>query len=278
LAQSSKSSVEGRNLAGGSRDVEDSISLCAVPGSILNRVAMDDAVQQNIPMETTVTQYATLVRRIAYSLKNRLPDCVQLDDLIQAGMIGLLEAADQYDAEQGAKFETYAGIRIRGAMLDELRRLDWTPRSVHKKARLVAEAIWVIENRTGRDARDAEVAEVLGMELAEYQRILQDSMGCRTFSLEELADSVDHFLVECGEVEAGPVEGLTRVGFKSALMDAIAGFPERERWVISLYYEDDRNLREIGEIIGISESRVCQINRQAMMRLRARMRDWLDTD
>lgn len=230
------------------------------------------------PVETLVRQYAELVKRIAYNLKNRLPDSVQVDDLIQAGMIGLLEAADQYDAEQGARFETYAGIRIRGAMLDELRRSDWTPRSVHKKARLVAEAIWVIENRTGRDARDAEVAEMLGMELAEYQSILQDSMGCRTFSLEQLVDSVDHFLEECGEVESGPVERLTRLGFKSALMDAIASLPERERWVISLYYEDERNLREIGEIIGISESRVCQINRQAMMRLRARMGDWLDHD
>jgi RNA polymerase sigma factor for flagellar operon FliA len=118
---------------------------------------------------------------------NRLPPSVQADDLIQAGMIGLLEASRNYDPTQGASFETYAGIRIRGAMLDEIRRSDWTPRSVHRKARLVAEAMREIENREGRDARDAEVAEALDMELEEYHQILQDASGCRIFSLDELA-------------------------------------------------------------------------------------------
>ena len=132
-----------------------------------------------------VTKHAALVKRIAYHLMSRLPPSVQADDLIQAGMIGLLEASRNYDATQGASFETYAGIRIRGAMLDEIRRTDWTPRSVHRKARQVAEAVRSIENEEGRDARDVEVAEKLGLTLHEYHRILQDATGCRVFSIDD---------------------------------------------------------------------------------------------
>lgn len=225
-----------------------------------------------------VQEHASLVKRIAYHLRTRLPDSVQLDDLIQAGMLGLLEAVRSYDSSQGASFATYAGIRIRGAMLDEVRRSDWTPRSVHKKARQVAEIIRDIENRTGRDARASEVAAALGVSLEEYHQILQDSISSRIFSIEELSQSGGGVLEECGNVEEPPIEGLTRVGFRSALADAIAGLPERERMVISLYYDEELNLREIGEVLGVSESRICQINSQAMLRLRARMTDWLDGD
>ena len=118
------------------------------------------AKQQNF--DDLVTRHAPLVKRIAYHLMNRLPPSVQAGDLIQAGMIGLIEASRNYDPSQGASFETYAGIRIRGAMLDEIRRSDWTPRSVHRKARMVAEAMREIENAEGRDARDVEVAEAMG--------------------------------------------------------------------------------------------------------------------
>ncbi len=234
------------------------------------------AAVQKLDYEGVVEQYTPLVRRIAHHLKGRLPASVQLDDLIQSGMIGLLEAARHYDASQGASFETYAGIRIRGAMLDEVRRYDWTPRSVHRKAREVSEAMYRIERRTGRDARDTEVAAELGVSLAEYHRILQDAAGCRLFSIEELSENGDGFLEEHGGGESDtPGDQLTRERFKEALADAIAGLPERERLVISLYYEEEMNLKEIGQVLGVSESRVCQINSQAMLRLRARMRDWL---
>lgn len=239
----------------------------------MNRVAAYAAVK-TIDFDQVVEQHAPLVHRIAHHLKGRLPANVLLDDLIQAGMVGLLEAARQYDASQGASFETYAAIRIRGAMLDEVRRYDWTPRSVHRKAREISEAMYRIEHCTGRDARDTEVAAELGMSLQDYHRALQDVVGCRLFSVEELAEQGDAWLEECGKT-GGSVELLTQEQFKEALANAIASLPERERLVISLYYEEEMNLREIGEVLGVGESRVCQIHSQAMLRLRARMRDWL---
>ncbi len=236
------------------------------------------STQEHEDYETLVAQHAPLVKKIACHLLNRLPVTIQLDDLIQAGMIGLLQAYRHYDLSQGASFETYAGIRIRGSMLDEVRRSDWTPRSVHKKARMVAEAMRAIETRTGRDARDVEVAEELSIEICEYHRILQDSLGCRIFSIEELNQSEENFLEESTSESEAPFDSLTQTGFKRALVDSIAGLPERERLVISLYYDDELNLREIGEVLCVSESRVCQIHSQAMLRLRARMVDWLDDE
>lgn len=226
-----------------------------------------------------VMEHAPLVKRIAYHLMSRLPPSVQADDLIQAGMIGLLEAARNYDATQGASFETYAGIRIRGSMLDEIRRTDWTPRSVHRKARQVAEAVRVIENQKGRDARDCEVAEALEISLKEYHRILQDASGSRVFSFEDPCsindESAKHgFLTRTNE----PLENLQKSDFQASLAEAIAGLPERERLVMTLYYDEELNLREIGEVLGVSESRVCQIHGQALIRLRSRMGEWTKED
>jgi RNA polymerase sigma factor for flagellar operon FliA len=222
-----------------------------------------------------VIQYAPLVKRIAYHLMGRLPETVQIDDLIQSGMLGLLEAIKNYDVSQGASFETYAGIRIRGAMLDELRRADWAPRSVHKKARMVAEAIREIENQVGREARDAEVAERLQMSVTEYQQILQDTVSCKTFSVEELLQGEDSVI---DDIHTGyqPEEQLIQQNFRQALAKAIAELPERERLVVSLYYDEELNLREIGLVLDVSESRVSQICSQAMLRLRARLADWLE--
>ena len=221
-----------------------------------------------------VVKHAPLVKRIAYHLMCRLPPSVQADDLIQAGMIGLLEAARNYDSTQGASFETYAGIRIRGAMLDEIRKNDWAPRSVHRKARKVAEAVRQIETMKGRDARDNEVAEALEMTLAEYHRTLQAASGYLMLSFDDLGADDEAVATHLSEPASTPFDGLQKEDFKRSLAEAIAGLPERERLVMTLYYDEELNLREIGAVLGVSESRVSQIHSQALIRLQARLGHW----
>lgn len=226
--------------------------------------------------EICVEDYAPLVKRIAHHMMARMPACVQVEDLIQAGMIGLLEAAQKYDVSRGASFETYAGIRIRGAIVDEMRRGDWAPRSVHRNARRVADAIKAVEGRTGRDAGDQEVADELGVDLSDYYTMIQDAASSRLFSYEETFGDNDSRL-EHDSVSTpfvSPLEGLQRESLKRSLAQAITQLPERERLVLALYYDEELNLKEIGQIIGVSESRVSQIHSQAALRLRARLSDW----
>ncbi len=224
--------------------------------------------------EELVTRYGPLVKRIAYHLMARLPASVVVDDLIQAGMVGLLEASKNYKPQLGASFETYAGIRIRGAMLDELRKNDWAPKSVHRKTRELAEVVRIIEARTGRDARDEEVAKEMGISLDDYYKILQDATTARMFGFDELG--VDEDALENGMIEhsAGPFEDIQQDHFKRKLVEAIGGLPEREKMVVTLYYDSELNLREIGSVMGVSESRISQLLSQAMIRLRARMKEW----
>jgi len=224
-------------------------------------------------VDELVIQHATLVKRIAYHLKARLPDTVQVEDLIQAGMIGLIEAGRNYDSGQGARFETYAGIRIRGSMLDELRKNDWAPKSVHKKARDLAQAIRLIEGKTGRDARDQEIAKELGINLDEYYHILQDSHAC-IVSMDQYGMDKEDFLPGMVDDSGDPSKLLMQSRFKESLSKAISGLPDRERIVISLYYESELNLREIGSIIAVTESRVSQLLNQAHARLNARLSRW----
>jgi RNA polymerase sigma factor for flagellar operon FliA len=218
-----------------------------------------------------VKAHLALVKRIAYHLISRLPSSVQVDDLIQAGLIGLMEAASHYDAAQGASFETYAGIRVRGAMLDEVRRYDWAPRSVHRKARAVAEAMREVEQARGRDAEDAEVAKTMGVSLDEYHQILQDASACKLFSIDsEEGEAIGDML---SDERPGPEAALEEEDFRNEISAALNGLPERERMVLALYYDEELNLREVGAVLGVSESRVCQIHSQALLRLKARMRD-----
>lgn len=222
-----------------------------------------------------VEQHAPLVKRIAHHLMARLPSSVNIEDLVQSGMIGLLEAARKYDATKGASFETYAGIRIRGAIIDEVRRGDWTPRSVHRNGRRVAESIKVVESRTGRDAQDAEVAAQMGVGLDEYYALLKDSSGSRLFSFDELREGNDHSIgEEVASGDAHPDELHEEGAFKKALANAIARLPEREQLVFALYYDEELNLKEIGLVLGVSESRVSQIHSQAALRLRSRLGSW----
>lgn len=222
-----------------------------------------------------IEQYAPLVKRIAHHLLARLPATVLVDDLIQAGMVGLLEAAKKYDATKGASFETYAGIRIRGAIIDEVRRGDWTPRSVHRNSRRVTEAIQQVEGRTGRDASDAEVARELGITVDEYHVLLKDSLESRLFSFEEMINPHDDGPGESfANDDPGPNQNFEREAFLKALSEAINNLPEREKLVLALYYDEELNLKEIGQVLGVSESRVSQIHSQAALRLRSRLSEW----
>jgi RNA polymerase sigma factor FliA len=220
-----------------------------------------------------VRQYADLVRRIAHHLAARLPSSVEVDDLIQAGIIGLLEAARHYSGDRGASFETYAGIRIRGAMLDELRQTDWAPRSVHRRVREAAEAMRAIEQASGRDARESEVAERMGVSLREVHEILHNAARCQVLSLDAGGEDGNETL-DSPDPAGGPLDQLQQREFREALAEAIGELPERERLVMSMYYDDEMNLREIGEVLDVSESRVCQIHGQALVRLRARLKGW----
>jgi RNA polymerase sigma factor for flagellar operon FliA len=221
-----------------------------------------------------VDRYAPLVKRIAHHLLLRMPASVQIDDLIQSGMIGLLEAAKKYDISKGASFETYAGIRIRGSMLDEVRKGDWAPRSVHRKSRKVAEAIKAIEARTGEDAKDNQIATELDIDLNAYYAILQDASGSRLFSFDDIMEGDDSAIESAAGELPGPWDGLQRDTFKAHLARAINGLPDREGLVLALYYDEELNLKEIGEVIGVSESRVSQIHSQAALRLRSQLTQW----
>lgn len=226
--------------------------------------------------ETLITDNLTLVKRIAHHIMAKLPPNIELDDLIQAGMLGLIEAASHYDASRGASFETYAGIRIRGAILDEVRKSDWTPRSVHRRYRYITEAIALLETETGQHPSEQQIADHLDMPLEEYHAILRDSASCRLFSLSQPYADSDRTPEVASDDFDMPDEALAEDQFKTQLADAISRLPERERMVLSLYYQQDMNLREIGMILEVSESRVCQIHGQALLRLRSRMGEFAD--
>lgn len=221
-----------------------------------------------------VKNHAGLVKRIAHHLKGRLPPSVQIEDLIQAGMIGLLEASKNYDDTKGASFETYSGIRIRGSMLDEIRKGDWAPRSVHRNTRKITQTIRKLENLSGRDAKDHEVAAELNISLDEYHKMLQDSVGTRIFGFDDLGVSEDLVPEGIAGYFPSPLEGLQKSDFYKSLAKGVTSLPERERVVLALYYDEELNLREVGAVLGVSESRVSQIHSQAMLRLQSRMKDW----
>ena len=226
--------------------------------------------------DRVVLEHAELVKRIAYHLVSKMPPHVEVDDLIQAGMIGLLSAAQNFSADKGANFETYAGIRIRGAMLDEARKANWTPRSTFKNAKQVAEAIRLIENRTGRDAKAADVADALGVTIEEYHRMLESAASSRLMSFEQLAQDPERSRLLPESPDEGPEDALEDDQFRDALAEAIETLPEREQLVLSLYYDEELNLREIGEVLEVSESRVCQIHGQAVLRIRSRLKRWFE--
>lgn len=223
--------------------------------------------------EQLVQRFVPLVKRIAYHLMARLPPSVQFEDLVQNGMLGLLDAIDRYQEGFGAQFETYATQRIRGAMLDGLRENDWLPRNLRRELRRIETAINQLEHAHGRSPTERELAEALGMTLADYQKTLQDARGHQLVYFEDFVGEGDEDFLErhLTDDNADPAEILAEQNVKSMLVKAIDQLPEREKLMMALYYEQDLNLREIGEVMGVTESRVCQLHTQAIARLRAQV-------
>lgn len=221
--------------------------------------------------ESLIKAHALLVKRIAHHLLGRLPQSVQLDDLIQAGMLGLLEAARHYDSTKGASFETYAGIRIRGHMLDEVRRNDWVPRSVYRNSRMVSEAVKQVEHRLGRGAKDIEIAAELNVPLQEYHEMLQDSASSHLYGFDDVGVTDDILLGDAAGNSTEPHINVLHHDLMSRLSQVIDGLPKKEALVLSLYYEQDLNLKEIGEVLDVSESRISQILSQAVHRVKSRL-------
>ena len=220
-------------------------------------------------------QYAPLVKRIAHHMMAKLPASVELDDIIQTGMLGLLDAVSRYEESHGAQFETYAAQRIRGAILDGLRQADWLPRSFRRDFRRIEAAIGKLEQRMGRAPSEHEVSDELGMPLAEYQKMLQDARGYQLISFEDFnqpegEDFLDRY---CEDPSADPLHSLLDRKLRERLVQGIGRLPEREKVVMGLYYEEELNFREIGETLGVSESRVCQLHSQAIARLRSQIRN-----
>jgi len=218
--------------------------------------------------EHLIEEHSGLVHRIAYHLAARLPASVVVDDLIQVGMIGLLDASQNYDASQGAAFTTYATIRIRGAMLDELRRNDWAPKSVHKKHRDLMKVVSAIETKTGREAKPKAVAAEMGITLDEYFELIQETNTCRIINFVDLGVDDDSIGDTSNVSPLNPVEGMQKQQFREQLVAAINILPKREKLIVSLYYDEELNLREIGEVLDVSESRVSQLLGQAHLRMR----------
>ena len=225
-----------------------------------------------------LTQHAPLVKKLAHLMKAKLPPSVEVDDLIQAGMIGLIDAVSRYEEVHGAQFETYAMQRIRGAMIDELRSSDWLPRSLRQNMRKIENAMNFLEQRMGRPPSESEVAAQLKMSLAAYQEMLGESGGHQLIYYEDFHqdDDGEHFLDRYAAdlaVADDPLQTLMNAGFRAAVIRAIEELPEREKILMGLYYEQEMNLKEIGAVLGVTESRVSQLHSQAIARMRAKLRE-----
>ena len=224
-----------------------------------------------------IRQYQPLVRRLAHHMMAKLPASVEVDDLIQVGLIGLADALTRFEASQGVQFETFATQRIRGAMLDELRENDWMSRGSRKSQKDIEVAMRRVEHRLGRTPKESEIAVELGMSLVDYQSLLGKVRGTQLVYLEDMSgrneDDDSYLDRHVADTEADPLNVLRDHKLREALVAAIKLLPEREQFIMSMYYEQDMNLKEIAAVLEVTESRICQLHSQSIARLRAKLRE-----
>lgn len=236
----------------------------------------------NATRERLVTEYAPLIKYIAQKIAARLPANIELDDLMSSGVIGLMDAIEKYDASRDNKFKTYAEFRIRGAILDELRAQDWVPRSVREKAKLLERCYAKIEQTKGRQATDEEVCEELGVNQEEFHDLLNQVRSVSLLSYDDIssfskADKRSlHGYSDNGPKSPTPFSEVNVASVKRLIAEAINDLPEKQRLVLSLYYYEDLNLKEIGRVLDVTESRVSQLHTQAILRLKGKLRNHWD--
>lgn len=227
---------------------------------------------------TLIQNYLYLVRYVAGKMAMSVPPSVEIDDLVSAGVVGLIDAIGKYDPGRDTKFETYAVSRIRGAIVDDLRSLDWVPRSVRRKARMVEEAYSQLENELGRAATDAEVSKKLNMSVTDFRTTVEEIVSAGLLSLDDFVGNQDGerttriIDLVCSKDDASPSAPVEIEEMRDMLAGAIMNLPDKERTVVALYYYEEMTLKEIGRTLGVSESRVSQIHTKAMLRLRGRLR------
>ena len=223
-----------------------------------------------------IRQYQPLVRKLAHYMMAKLPPSVEVDDLIQVGLIGLADALARYEVSQGVQFETFATQRIRGAMLDELRGNDWMSRGSRKSQKDIESTMRKLEHRLGRSPIESEIAAEMGLSLPDYQSLLSKVRGTQLVYLEDMARSNeddDSFLDRhVADSSTEPMNLLRDQRLRESLVTAIKALPEREQYIMSMYYEQDMNLKEIAAVLDVTESRICQLHSQSIARLRAKMR------
>jgi RNA polymerase sigma factor for flagellar operon FliA len=233
-------------------------------------------VKGQLDRSALIKQYQPLVRKLAHYMMAKLPPSVEVDDLIQVGLIGLADALSRYEASQGVQFETFATQRIRGAMLDELRGSDWMSRGSRKSQKDIESTMRRLEHRLGRSPIESEIAAEMGLTLSDYQLLLGKVRGTQLVYLEDMArnnEDDDNFLDRhVADSDADPMNMLRDQRLRESLVAAIKGLPEREQYIMSMYYEQDMNLKEIAAVLDVTESRICQLHSQSIARLRAKMR------
>ena len=232
--------------------------------------------------EPLILEYAPMVKNIAGRIKMRLPPQVSQDDLVSAGVIGLLDAIEKFDKDRGVEFKSYAEFRIRGAMLDELRSMDWVPRSVRRNGKRIQEAYLKLEREKNRPADDSEVAEELGVDLETFYRMLDQVKGISMISEDEMGNiapqkDLSQFLtMNLSRSETDPMDSLNLSEIRATIAKAIDRLPKNERTVIALYYYEELTMKEIGNVMGYTESRVSQLHTKAVLRLRNSLRTYFD--